>query len=164
VSEGVSEGSRPELTHLDHRGQARMVGVGHKPVQARRAVAEAVVRMSVEAATALTEGTLPKGDAAAVARIAGIMAAKRTSELIPLCHPLPLDRVAVEVEADAAAGEVRVLATVEATARTGVEMEALTAASVAALAVYDLVKGVDRGVTIERVRLLEKVKEPPRPI
>jgi len=158
----VSDDPVPELTHLDRRGNARMVGVGHKPVQARRAVAEALVQMSREAAAALAEGTLPKGDAAAVARIAGIMAAKRTPELIPLCHPLPLDRVGVDVEADAPAGRVRVTATVEATARTGVEMEALTAVAVAALAIYDLVKGVDRGVTIERVRLLEKVKEPPR--
>jgi cyclic pyranopterin phosphate synthase len=155
----VSAGADPELTHLDGRGRARMVGVGHKPVQARRATAEALVRMSLPAARALSEGTLPKGDAAAVARIAGIMAAKRTPELIPLCHPLPLDRVSVEVETDAGAGAVRVVATVEATARTGVEMEALTAASIGALAIYDLVKGVDRGVVIERVRLLEKVKE-----
>jgi cyclic pyranopterin phosphate synthase len=150
-----------EITHLDERGQARMVGVGHKAVQARRAVAEGVVRMSPEAARRLSEGTLPKGDAAAVARVAGIMAAKRTPDLIPLCHPLPLDRVAVEVGTDPEAGEARIEATVEATARTGVEMEALTAVSVAALALYDLVKGVDRSAVIERVRLIEKTKGRP---
>jgi cyclic pyranopterin monophosphate synthase len=148
-----------DLTHLDERGHARMVDVGHKPVQARRAVAEATVRMSAAAAGALAEGRLPKGDAAAVARVAGIMAAKRTSELIPLCHPLPLDTAAVEVTVGPEAGTVRVEATVQTSARTGVEMEALTAAAVAALAVYDMVKGVDRGVTIESIRLVEKTKE-----
>jgi cyclic pyranopterin phosphate synthase len=147
-----------ELTHLDERGHARMVGVGHKPVQARRAVAEGVVRMSAHAARLLAEGRLPKGDAAAVARVAGIMGAKRTSDLIPLCHPLPLDRVAVEVETDGDAGTARIEAVVETSARTGVEMEALTAVAVAALALYDLVKGVDRTAVIEGIRLLEKTK------
>jgi cyclic pyranopterin monophosphate synthase len=149
------------LTHLDERGQARMVGVGHKPPVARRAVAEALVRMLPASARAISDGALPKGDAAAVARVAGIMAAKRTPELIALCHPLPIDRAGVEVAVDAEAGEVRITAFVETTARTGVEMEALTAAAVAALNVYDLVKGIDRGVTIDGIRLLEKTKADP---
>jgi len=148
----------PQLTHLDSRGEARMVGVGHKPPVLRRAVAEAVVRMRPESARAMSDGTLPKGDAAAVARIAGIMAAKRTPELVALCHPLPIDRAGVEVTVDADAGIVTITASVETTARTGVEMEALTAASVAALNVYDLVKGIDKNIVIERVRLLEKTK------
>jgi len=148
-------------THLDERGQARMVGVGHKPAVGRRAVAEAVVRMSPESARAISEGALPKGDAAAVARVTGIMAAKRTPELIALCHPLPIDRAAVDVAVDAGAGEVRITATVETTARTGVEMEALTAASVAALNVYDLVKGIDAAITIDGLRLVEKTKAEP---
>jgi cyclic pyranopterin monophosphate synthase len=146
------------LTHLDERGEARMVGVGHKPAVARRAVAEARVRMAPESARAMSEGRLPKGDAAAVARVAGIMAAKRTPELIALCHPLPIDRAAVEVAVDPDAGEVLITATVETTARTGVEMEALTAVSVAALNVYDLVKGVDPAIVIEGIRLVEKTK------
>jgi cyclic pyranopterin phosphate synthase len=148
----------PRLTHLDARGEARMVGVGHKPPVARRAVAEAVVRMRPESARAMSDGTLPKGDAAAVARVAGIMAAKRTPELVALCHPLPIDRAGVDVAVDPDAGTVTITASVETTARTGVEMEALTAASVAALNVYDLVKGIDTGIVIERVRLLEKTK------
>jgi cyclic pyranopterin phosphate synthase len=149
------------LTHLDERGDARMVDVGHKPVVHRRAVAEAVVRMAPASARALLDGTLPKGDAAAVARVAGIMAAKRTSELIALCHPLPLDRVGVEVAADPERGEVRIRATAETRARTGVEMEALTAAAIAALNVYDLVKGIDPDLVVDGVRLVEKVKGPP---
>ena len=135
-----------------------MVGVGHKPAVARRAVAEARVRMAPESARAMSEGRLPKGDAAAVARVAGIMAAKRTPELIALCHPLPIDRAAVEVAVDPDAGEVLITATVETTARTGVEMEALTAVSVAALNVYDLVKGIDPAIVIEGIRLVEKTK------
>jgi cyclic pyranopterin monophosphate synthase len=153
--------SGPNITHLDERGQARMVGVGHKPPVARRAVAEAVVRMAPASARAMSEGALPKGDAAAVARVAGIMAAKRTPELIALCHPLPIDRAGIEVDVDAAAGEVRITAAVETTARTGVEMEALTAVAVAALNVYDLVKGVDPGIVIDGVRLVEKTKGEP---
>ena len=148
-----------ERSHLDEHGHARMVGVGHKPLQRRVARAEALVRMSVEAARSITDGSLPKGDAAAVARVAGIMGAKRTPELIPLCHPLPIERAAVDVVADPGAGLVTIQATVETSAKTGVEMEALTAAAVAALAMYDMVKGVDRGVVIESVRLLEKTKQ-----
>lgn len=149
----MSEGG---LSHLDARGRARMVGVGHKPAVVRRAVAEARVRMAPESARAMSDGALPKGDAAAVARVAGLMAAKRTPELVALCHPLPIDRAAVEVEVDAPGGVVRIVAEVETTARTGVEMEALTAASVAALNVYDMVKGMDPSIVIEAVRLLEK--------
>jgi len=158
VSRPPAPGEPPGLTHLDPRGRARMVGVGHKPEVPRRAVAEALLRMAPASAAAMSEGRLPKGDAAAVARVAGIMAAKRTPELIALCHPLPIDRAGVDVEVDAGAGEVRIVAEVETTARTGVEMEALTAVAVAALNVYDLVKGIDRGVVIERIRLLEKTK------
>jgi cyclic pyranopterin phosphate synthase len=157
----MAAGEEPRLTHLDARGEARMVGVGHKPPMARRAVAEATVRMAPASARAMSEGALPKGDAAAVARVAGIMAAKRTPELVALCHPLPLDRAAVEVEVDPDAGRVRIVATVETTARTGVEMEALTAVAVAALNVYDLVKGIDPGPVIDGVRLLEKTKATP---
>jgi len=153
--------SPDELTHLDARGQARMVGVGHKPPVARRAVAEAVVRMAPATARAMSDGELPKGDAAAVARVAGIMAAKRTPELIALCHPLPIERVGIEVAIDAEAGEVRITGEVETIARTGVEMEALTAVSVAALNVYDMVKGIDKGVVVEGIRLLEKTKAAP---
>lgn len=150
-----------ELTHLDARGRARMIGVGHKPPVPRRAVAEAVVRMAPATARAMSDGELPKGDAAAVARVAGIMAAKRTPELIALCHPLPIERVGVEVTIDAEAGEVRITGEVETIARTGVEMEALTAVSVAALNVYDMVKGIDKGVVVEAIRVLEKTKGPP---
>lgn len=150
----------PGLTHLDARGEARMVGVGHKPPILRRAVAEGVVRMAPATARAMSDGELPKGDAAAVARVAGIMAAKRTPELIALCHPLPIDRAGVEVSIDAGAGTVTIRAEVETTARTGVEMEALTAVSVAALNVYDLVKGIDKGVVIDGIRLIEKAKGP----
>ena len=143
-----------ELSHVDETGSVRMVDVGHKPSQRRRAVARAVVRMAPETAARLR--SLPKGDALATAQVAGIMAAKRTSDLIPLCHPLPLTHVAVVLElADA---QVEITATAETTAQTGVEMEALTAASVAALTVYDMAKAVDRGMTFG-VELVEKVKE-----
>jgi cyclic pyranopterin phosphate synthase len=144
-----------ELSHVDESGAVRMVDVGAKPVQRRRARARAVVRMAPETATRLAE--LPKGDALAAARLAGIMAAKRTAELIPLCHPLPLTHLAVEL----AVGEglVEIEASAETTAQTGVEMEALVAATVAALTVYDMAKGVDPAMEIGEVRLLEKVKE-----
>jgi cyclic pyranopterin phosphate synthase len=140
-----------------------MVDVGGKPAVRRRAVAEATVAMAPQSAALLAAGELPKGDAAAVARVAGIMAAKRTPELVALCHPLPLDAVTVEVSVDAPAGCVRIVAAAATSARTGVEMEALTAAAVAALNVYDLVKGVDPAVEIRRVRLLEKTKAEPQP-
>ena len=142
------------LTHLDAAGAAHMVDVGAKAVTDRRAVARATVRMSSETAAAVRAGDAPKGDVLGTARIAGIQAAKRTGELIPLCHPIGLDAVAVDLEV----GEDRVTitATTRVTARTGVEMEAMTAATVAALTVYDMVKGLERGVEIAEVLLLEK--------
>jgi cyclic pyranopterin monophosphate synthase len=146
----------PELTHLDSSGRARMVDVGQKPATDRRAVAEAVVQVSPKTAQRVLDGDAPKGDVLGVARIAGIQAAKRTSELIPLCHPLALSFIGVEGSVDAAAGEIRLHAEARTTGPTGVEMEALTAVSVAALTVYDMVKGVERGAQIGPVRLLEK--------
>ncbi|MPZ72306.1 MAG: cyclic pyranopterin monophosphate synthase MoaC [Nitriliruptorales bacterium] len=133
-----------------------MVHVGAKPVSARTAVATAVVRMTPQTAQLLAEGRLPKGDAAAVARVAGIMAAKRTPELIPLCHPIRLSSVAVDVEVDAGAGTALVTATVGTEDRTGVEMEALVGAGVAAFTLYDMIKGVERGAAVEHVRLESK--------
>ncbi|HEY6150004.1 MAG TPA: cyclic pyranopterin monophosphate synthase MoaC [Gaiellaceae bacterium] len=144
-----------DLSHVDESGAVRMVDVGAKPVQRRRARAQAVVRMAPETAVRLAE--LPKGDALAAARLAGIMAAKRTSELIPLCHPLSLTHIAVELEVGD--DSVEIVASAETAAQTGVEMEALVAATVAALTVYDMAKGVDSGMEIGEVRLLEKVKE-----
>ena len=143
-------------THLGEEGAPRMVDVGTKPVTARRALAAATVRMRPEALRSLLDAGGPKGDAFVTARLAGIGAAKRTSELIPLCHPLPLDRVDVELEAEPADGTVRITAEARATARTGVEMEALTAAAVAALTLYDMAKALQRDIVIERVELLEK--------
>jgi cyclic pyranopterin monophosphate synthase len=145
-----------KLTHLDPTGRARMIDVGAKPATARRAVARAVIRVSPETARAVLGGDAPKGDVLGVARIAGIQAAKRTSELIPLCHPLPLSFIDVEAEVDADRGTVTLTAEARTTGNTGVEMEALTAASVAALTVYDMVKGIERGVEITQVALLEK--------
>ena len=144
------------LTHLDEQGSARMVDVGGKPATERRAVARAVVRMAPATAHAVAAGDAPKGDVLGTARIAGIQAAKRTGELIPLCHPIGLDHVDVQGSVDARAGTVTLTATASVTARTGVEMEAMTAAAVAALTVYDMVKGLERGVRIEAVELLEK--------
>jgi|SRR5215510_2563774 len=143
-----------ELSHVDETGEVRMVDVGGKEPLRRRAVARAEVRMAPETARQLHE--LPKGDALTAARLAGIMAAKRTAELIPLCHPLPLSHVAVELEVGE--GEVTIVASAETVAQTGVEMEALTAASVAALTVYDMAKAVDKEMEITGVRLLEKTK------
>ncbi len=145
-----------ELTHLDDAGRARMVDVGDKDVTARRALARAVVRMSPATSAAVRDGDAPKGDVLGPARIAGIQAAKRTWELIPLCHQLPLSFVDVVAEVDADAGTVTLTAEARTSAQTGVEMEALTAASVAALTVYDMVKGLEKGVAIEQVVLLEK--------
>jgi cyclic pyranopterin phosphate synthase len=145
-----------ELPHLDQEGRARMVDVGDKLPTKRRAVARALVRMSPETAAAVAAGDAPKGDVLGTARIAGIQAAKRTAELIPLCHPLPLAFVGVDAQVDATAGEVAITAEASTTAPTGVEMEALTAVSVAALTVYDMVKGLERGVEIAEVVLLEK--------
>ncbi len=145
-----------DLTHLNAEGRAEMVDVSDKDVTARRAIARAVVRVSVATAELVAAGNAPKGDVIGVARIAGIQAAKRTHELIPLCHQLPLTFVGVEVTIDATAGEFELIAEARTTARTGVEMEALTAASVAALTVYDMVKGIERGASIGPVELLEK--------
>ena len=145
-----------ELTHLDAAGRARMVDVGDKPVADRRAVARAVVRVSRATADAVIAGDAPKGDVLGVARIAGIQAAKRTAELIPLCHPLGLSFVGVEGSVDADAGLITLVAEARTTGQTGVEMEAMTAASVAALTVYDMVKGLERGAEIAEVVLLEK--------
>jgi cyclic pyranopterin monophosphate synthase len=145
-----------DLSHVDHSGDVRMVDVGGKPVSRRRAVAAATVRMAPETARRLRE--LPKGDALTTAQLAGISAAKRTSDLIPLCHQLPLSHVAVELEV--AESAVEITATAETTAQTGVEMEALVAASVAALTVYDMAKAIDKEMAVEQVRLLEKTKEP----
>ena len=145
-----------DLSHVDDTGAVRMVDVGGKPLSRRRAVASASVRMA--AATAQRLRDLPKGDALTTAQLAGIMAAKRTSDLIPLCHPLPLS--VVEVSLEVVADGVEITAVAETTAQTGVEMEALTAASVAALTVYDMAKAIDKEMTIVEVALVEKTKEP----
>lgn len=143
-----------ELTHVDEQGRARMVDVGGKDATDRVASAEAAVTMSPQIRDKLFAGELPKGDAVETVRIAAIMAAKRTPELIPLCHPLPLD--SVEAEVTPTATGARIVTTARVTARTGVEMEAMTAAAVGALTLYDMVKGLDKGVEIEFVRLLSK--------
>jgi len=145
-----------ELSHVSEAGDVRMVDVGGKPLSRRRAVARATVRMAPETARRLRE--LPKGDALATAQVAGIMAAKRTSDLVPLCHPLPLSHIEVSL----AIGDdgVEITGAVETTAQTGVEMEALTAVSVAALTVYDMAKAIDQEMSIVEVTLLEKTKEP----
>jgi cyclic pyranopterin phosphate synthase len=145
-----------ELTHLDAAGRARMVDVGGKQASDRRALARATLRMSPATAAAVRDGDAPKGDVIGPARIAGIQAAKHTWELIPLCHQLPLSFADVTAEVDVEAGRVTLTAEARTTAPTGVEMEALTAAAVAALTVYDMVKGIERGVVIEQVELLEK--------
>jgi cyclic pyranopterin phosphate synthase len=145
-----------ELSHLDASGRARMVDVGAKPETERRAKARAIVRMSPETAAAVESGDAPKGDVLGTARIAGIQAAKRTDELIPLAHPLPLDFVNVEMKVDSAEGTITVTSEAGTVAKTGVEMEAMTACAVAAVTVYDMVKGIERGVVIEEVALLEK--------
>ncbi len=144
------------LTHLDADGTARMVDVGAKPATLRIAVARAVVRMQPQTAAAVAAGDAPKGDVVSTARIAAIQAAKRTDEWIPLAHTLPLDAVDVDIDVDAVAGKVTLTATSRVTARTGVEMEAMVAAAAGALCVYDMVKGLERGVVIDRVELLEK--------
>lgn len=148
--------SSSTLTHLDARGQAHMVDVGEKAVTTREAVAQAVVTMSADCFALLASGATKKGDVLATARIAGIQASKKTSELIPLCHPIALTSVSVELELDATRHAVRVIATTRTTDRTGVEMEALVAANVAALTVYDMLKAVDRAITIGEVLLLKK--------
>jgi len=145
-----------DLTHLNSEGRAQMVDISDKQTTARRARAQAIVRVTPQTAQILAAGNAPKGDVIAVARIAGIQAAKRTSELIPLCHPLALSFVGVEGTIDVEAGEIELIAEARTTGPTGVEMEALTAVTVAALTVYDMLKGIERGARIERVELLEK--------
>jgi cyclic pyranopterin monophosphate synthase len=147
---------REGLSHVDAGGRVRMVDVGGKPESRRRATARARLRMAPETADRLRD--LPKGDALATAELAGVMAAKRTSELIPLCHQLPLS--VVRVSAEVVGGAVEITATAETVAQTGVEMEALVAASVAALTVYDMAKAIDKGMVLEEVRLVEKTKQP----
>ena len=148
--------SERDLTHLDESGRARMVDVGSKEPTARRAVAEARLRMSPDTAEAIEERDAPKGDVIGTARLAGIQAAKRTGELIPLAHPLPLTHVDVEIRVIATEGLVEVVAEAKTVARTGVEMEAMTACAISALTVYDMAKALERGIRIERIELREK--------
>ena len=143
-----------DLSHVDEAGDVQMVDVGSKPLSRRRAVAHAAVRMAPETAKRLRE--LPKGDALVTAQLAGVMAAKRTADLIPLCHPLPITAVVVDLTPDRSANAIEIAATVRTNGQTGVEMEALTAASVAALTVYDMCKAVDRGMRIEGLRVVHK--------
>ena len=145
-----------KLTHLDEQGAARMVDVSDKPASEREATAEAVIALSPEAFAAVASGGAPKGDVLAVARIAGIMAAKKTPELIPLCHSIPLAKAEIAFEMLAEKSAIRILASAKTTARTGAEMEALTAAAVAALTIYDMTKAVDKSAVIESIRLLTK--------
>jgi len=145
-----------KLTHFDAAGQAHMVDVSHKPVTSREAVAEGLVLMSPETLALVEAGSAKKGDVLGVARLAGIMGAKKTADLIPLCHPLPITRVAVDLEPDAGLPGVRITATVRTSGQTGVEMEALTAVTTAALTVYDMLKAAEKGMRIEGVRLLAK--------
>ena len=144
------------MTHLNSRGEARMVDVGDKAVTSRLAVARAQIRMKPETLSVILASELSKGDALATARIAAIQAAKKTSDLIPLCHPLPITKVSVELRADHALPGIVIEVTCKVRGQTGIEMEALTAASVAALTVYDMAKSIDRGMVIEQVMLIEK--------
>ena len=146
----------PRLTHLDRRGHARMVDVSEKPVTRREAVARGEVTMRPETVERIAAGALPKGDVLAVARLAGIMAAKRTADLVPLCHPLPLSHVDVSLAVDTARARVTIEGRARVEARTGVEMEALTAVAVAGLVLYDMCKAVDREMTIGAIRLVKK--------
>ena len=148
--------ARSPLTHLNTKGEAHIVDIGNKPATHRRAVAEARLEARADTIAAITGGALKKGDALAVARIAGIMASKKTSDLIPLCHPIALTKLEVEIIPDAAGRALVIRATAETTGPTGVEMEALTAAAVAGLTLYDMAKAIDRGMTITGVQLVEK--------
>ena len=152
----ATRAERRRLTHVDRSGRPRMVDVSEKPVTARRAVAEGFVAVSAEILSLVIDGRNAKGDVLTVAEIAGVMGGKRTSELIPLCHPLPLTDLTVSVTPDRAAGGLRVRAEAATTAATGVEMEALTAVTIAALTVYDMVKGVEKGVEIRAIHLVSK--------
>ncbi|MEX5726745.1 cyclic pyranopterin phosphate synthase [Rhodovulum iodosum] len=145
-----------DLTHFDGKGDAHMVDVSDKPATARVAVAEGYVQMAPETLTQITEGRAKKGDVLGVARLAGIMGAKKTADLIPLCHPLPITKVAVELTADPALPGIRIEATVKTAGQTGVEMEALTAVSTTALTLYDMVKAVEKSMTIGGIRLVLK--------
>jgi cyclic pyranopterin monophosphate synthase len=152
-----------KLSHLDQAGRARMVDVGDKPLMDRTATASGAIRMSRQAFDQVADQAVAKGDVLAVSEVAGTLAAKRTAELIPLCHPLGLDHVEVEARLDEALPGVRVRATVRTVGRTGVEMEALTAVSIALLTVYDMVKAADRGMVMTDVQLVEKKKAPLQP-
>lgn len=145
-----------KLTHLDDQGNANMVDVGDKPDSQRTAIAGGTVFMKPETLTLIKEGNIKKGDVLSIARIAGIMAAKRTSELIPLCHPIPISKIAVDLMLDEPNSAVQITATVRTTGKTGVEMEALIAVSTAALTIYDMAKAVDREMRLSDIRLLEK--------
>ena len=144
------------LTHLDEEGRARMVDVGWKPVTQREATARGYLSVQPETLRLIQEGLMKKGDVLSIAQLAGIMGAKRTADLIPLCHPLPLDQVNVDLELDESQSRISITASARTSAKTGVEMEALTAVSVAALTVYDMCKSVDRGIRIEGIRLVRK--------
>jgi cyclic pyranopterin phosphate synthase len=146
------------LSHLNEKGEASMVDVGDKPVQRREAMAHGRIHMADATLAAIVEGGLPKGDVLAVARIAGIQAAKRTADLIPLCHPLPITKVAVDFDSDAIAGAITITCQVRTDAKTGVEMEALTGVSVAALTIYDMCKAIDKEMRIEGIEVVEKSK------
>ena len=156
AKDGTPRAERRRLTHVDRSGRPRMVDVSEKPATSRRAIAEALVAVSPETMSLVIDGGGPKGDVLGVAELAGVMAGKKTSDLIPLCHPIALTDLVVAVTPDRAAGVLRVRAEAATTAPTGVEMEARTAASVAALTIYDMVKGVERGVEVRAVRLISK--------
>jgi len=147
----------PQLSHIDDSGKARMVDVGHKPPMRRRATAEGFIRLQPETLELIRRNEIAKGDVLAVARIAGIQAAKETARLIPLCHPLPIDHI--DVQAETVDDGIRITATAACVGRTGVEMEAITAATIALVTVYDMCKAVDKSMTIEQVRLVEKTKK-----
>ena len=144
-----------KLTHLDENGAAHMVNIGAKPVTQREAVAQSVLTMQPETLRMICEDRAPKGDVFACARIAGIMAAKKTSELIPMCHPIPIESVKIDIEA-VSDTQVRIISTLRCSHKTGIEMEALTAASIAALTIYDMCKAMDRGMVIRDIHILEK--------
>ena len=148
--------SQTKLTHIDETGRARMVDVGDKPDTRRTAVAKGEIHLRRETLALIQQGTLKKGDALTVAQVAGILGAKRTSDLIPLCHPIPIHQIEVKLEPDESLPGVRITATVQTVGKTGVEMEALTAVSVAALTVYDMVKAVEKTASIQNIRLVEK--------
>lgn len=152
----MSDEGSPRLSHLDEKGRARMVDVSDKPISRRVALAEGTVIMRRETLAAIRSGETPKGDVLTVARLAAIGGAKHTAQLIPLCHPLPIEAIDVEIDLDDDLPGLRIRVSVSAESRTGVEMEAMSAAAIGALAVYDMIKGIDRGLAIGPIRLLEK--------